>query len=139
MAVASATEDTVRQTVAATIVVLVVYWATHAYTRALGDRITDPHLPAAVVFREATLHELAVFLGGLPGVAAFILASVFGADVTAAGNVALWTTVVLLGSAGYGIGRRGGASGWLLTVEVATAAFLGILVIALKELLQHLH
>src|SRR3954464_12156700 len=57
LAVASTAEDTVRQTVAATAVVLVIYWATHAYTEALGERIADPHAPPSRILRAATRHE----------------------------------------------------------------------------------
>jgi hypothetical protein len=59
--------------------------------------------------------------------------------VASAGNIALWATIVLLGSAGYAIGRRGGATGWLLAGEVATATFLGIFILVLKQALQLLH
>jgi hypothetical protein len=139
LAVASTADDTVRQIVVATLVILAVYWATHSYTRALGDRIADPGTRSSTVLREATTHEMAVFLGGLPGLGAFIVATVVGLEVSAAGDVALWLTIVLLGSAGYAIGRRGGAHGWMLTVEVGTAVLLGVLMLVLKELLQHLH
>src|SRR3954452_15946049 len=67
LAVATTAEDTVRQTVVATIVVLVVYWATHSYTEALGERIADPHERPSVVVRKATKQERSVFVGGLPG------------------------------------------------------------------------
>jgi len=39
---------------------------------------------------------------------------------------------VLLGSAGYVVGRQAGARGWTLVGEVAVAAALGILIFTLK-------
>jgi hypothetical protein len=139
LAVATTADDTVRQTVAATIVVLVIYWATHSYTEALGERIADPHERPSVVVRHAAKQERSIFVGGLPGVATFVVASAAGADVASAGNIAMWATIVLLGSAGYAVGRRGGATGWLLAGEVATATLLGIFILVLKQALQYLH
>ena len=70
--------------------------------------------------------------GGIPALVVFIAASAAGATISLAANIALLATIVLLGSAGYVVGRQAGARGWNLVGEVAVAAALGILIFTLK-------
>ena len=132
IAVASSVTDSAVTIVLAVVQVLLVYWAAHVYTRVLADRLADPSSSFAARAREAFGHELAVLLGGLPALAAFVVAAGLGMDTSDAADVAMVVTVLLFASAGYAIGRQAGARRWALAGEVATASVLGVVVVALK-------
>ena len=132
MALASGSEDDAVTVGRSVLEVLLVFWAAHVYTRVIADRLLEPGAPFGHRLREALHHELAVLEGGVPALVAFAIATFAGASTNTASNVALDVTVVMLGSAGYVIGRDSGATGRALVLEVAAAAGLGLLVIALK-------
>ena len=135
-ALTEASDDRPRTIAIAVLEVLVVFWAAHVYTRVLSDRLIDPGSSFLTRTREALLHELAVLEGGAPAVAVFAVWSIAGAESPAAINAALATTVVVLGSAGYVVGRRAGARGPTLLGEIAAAALLGLVVVGLKVALH---
>lgn len=116
--------------------VLIVYWAAHVYIRVLADRLADPTLGFAERVGEALRHELAVLLGGAPALAVFVVASVAGVSTSAATNLALAATILLLGSAGYVVGRQAQERGWALVGEVVASSLLGLLVVGLKAMLH---
>ena len=128
---ASATDE--ARTVGLTVLeVLVAFWVAHVYTRLLTDRLRDPAASFMERGREAINHERAVLEGGLPALVAFVLANLVGASTSRAVDVALAVTVVLLGSAGYHVGRAVGARGITLVGEIAVAVLLGLFVVGLK-------
>ena len=132
IAVSSAVVESAVALTLAVVEVLLVYWAAHVYSRVLADRLADPSATAGERTREAVRHEVSVLGGGVPALLVFVAASVRGASVGAAANLALVATIVLLGSAGYAVGRQAGARGWSLVREVGIAALLGLLVFTLK-------
>ena len=133
VAVSGATSDSAVKIAAAVVEVLFVYWAAHVYIRVLADRMRDPSATFRDRWREALHHEVAVLLGGVPAFAVFVVAALLGAEPSRAADLALLTTVVLLGSAGYLVGRQARAGGWALAGEVAGASLLGLLVVGLKS------
>ena len=137
IAVSSAVLESAVALTLAVVEVLLVYWAAHVYSRVLADRLADPSASAGERAREAVRHEVSVLAGGIPALAVFVGASVRDASVGAAANLALVATIVLLGSAGFAVGRQAGARGWNLVAEVAVAAALGIVIFTLKA--QGLH
>jgi len=132
MALASGSEDNAVTVGRSVIEVLLVFWGAHVYTRVIADRLLEPNAGFGERLREALGHELALLEGGMPALVAFVVATIAGASTETASNLALGVTVVMLGSAGYVIGRASGAAGRSLVLEVAAAAGLGLLVIALK-------
>lgn len=136
ISVASGGADSAVSIVVDVAQVLIVYWAAHVYIRVLADRLVDPASRFADRAREALRHELAVLLGGVPALSVFVAATLAGADTSGATNLALAATVVLLGSAGYVVGRQAEARGWALVAEVAASSLLGLLVVGLKAMLH---
>lgn len=122
--------------VAAVAAVLFTYWLAHVYVRALSDRLTTPASALAHHLRRAFRHEATVLLGGLPALVLFTVEVLLGLQVGVAGSIALWFSVVLLGTVGYlaahGAGLRGGA----LALETCVAALFGVAAVALKGLLH---
>jgi len=132
IAVSSSVMESARALTLAVVEVLIIYWAAHVYSRVLADRLADPSATFGERTREALRHEVAVLAGGIPALVVFGAASAAGATISTAANIALLATIVLLGSAGYVVGRQAGARGWNLAGEVAVAAALGILIFTLK-------
>ena len=132
IAVSSSVMESPRALTAAVVEVLVIYWAAHVYSRVLADRLADPSATFGERTREALRHEIAVLAGGIPALVVFAVVSAAGATISTAANVALAATIVLLGSAGFVVGRQAGARGWNLAGEVAVAALLGLLIFTLK-------
>jgi len=136
LAVTSTADDRPVRVALGVFGVLVIYWSAHVYSRVMADRMKDPSASARALLAEAAGHEAAVLHGGVPSLAVFVAASALGADVSSAAYIALWATVVMLGLAGWVIGRRAHAHGLELALEVAAAAGFGMLTIALKASLH---
>jgi hypothetical protein len=132
IAVSSAATDKARTIMLAVIQVLIVYWATHVYTRVIADRLTDPSATFLERSKESLQHELSVLLGGVPALGVFALAVAAGASTSRAANLALAATVVLFATAGYAVGRQAKATGWNLIGEVGAAVVLGVVIVVLK-------
>lgn len=137
IAVASGVTESAETIALAVAEILTVYWAAHVYTRVLADRLLDPAAGFAARASEALHHELAVLIGGLPGLAVFVVSVLLGASTSTAANLALSATVALLGSAGYAVGRLAGDRGWALVAEIAGASAIGVVIVALKTLGIH--
>jgi hypothetical protein len=71
--------------------------------------------------------------------AALLVARVCGASALGAASIALVVTVVLLVIHGHAAGKSAGLKGVRLTAVTAAAGLLGIVMVALKALIQHQH
>jgi hypothetical protein len=132
LAVVSAHATGVGSVLASVVLVLGAYWLAHVYTRALSERLAHPNRGLGARIREAAVEEVAVLQGGLPALAAFVVATVLGAGPAAAGTLALWVSVALLAAVGYLAGHAAGVTGWGLVAETLTAALFGVLIVVLK-------
>ena len=93
-----AAEDTQHETwvetVAATAIVLLIYWLTHVYTHILGARLRTRGALDRAALREGVLHELPVMEGGVAPVLVLIVAWLGGASVPDGVTAAVITTVI---------------------------------------------
>jgi hypothetical protein len=117
-------------------IVTVIYWLTHVYVEAIGNRFADGHSSMWRRVVEAMQDSAEVLMGALPPIAIFTLARLVTHDVERAAEIALWSTVVLLVVAGGGAAFLAGVRGWKLVAEAAVAGCFGVLVILLKYLLH---
>ena len=129
-------DDSVGHVVTAWAIVLGTYWLTHVYvvtweaqfhgdTRRLGARLAT-----------AARTESTVLVGGLPTMAVFLLASLFGLDVFEAERIALYTTVILLTLVGFVGARHAGHPLRVAMSEAAGAGLLGVIMVGAKTLLH---
>lgn len=137
IAVAGETSDSVKQIVIDVVVVLVVYWASHVYSEVLTDRLHDPDAILRERLQHGLRHEMAIVFGGTPALVVLATCGLLGIEAGRATDVALLSTVVLLGCAGYAIGRVSGASRWGVVAEVAGAVAMGVLIVLLKAFALH--
>jgi hypothetical protein len=122
------------------LVTLLVYWIAEEYAEVLGDQVTGGRLPT----RESVLSALTstwpmVSASYIP-LLALVATRLAGASSTTAANVGLVVAVLLLIYHGWSAGRAARLHGWRLAGAVLTAAALGLVMVALKDLvLLHLH
>jgi len=136
MAIVGAQPAKTRYVSLSVLLMLVVYSLAHLYTQVLGARMNQPDAPMWQRIGAGALYEAAVLEGGLAVLLCFIVLRGLGIRVVAAAQVASWFAVVLLAFIGYRIGRRRRLTGGRLALEIAGAAGIGLLTIALKVLLH---
>ncbi|HET6532457.1 MAG TPA: hypothetical protein VFH03_17865 [Actinoplanes sp.] len=136
MAIVGAQPAKTRYVSVSVLLMLVVYSLAHLYTQVLGARMSQPDVPMWRRIGTGALYEAAVLEGGLAVLLCFGLLRLLGIGAVAAAQVASWFAVVLLAFIGYRIGRLRGATGGRLALEIAGAAGIGLLTIALKVLLS---
>src|SRR5262249_35135694 len=123
--------------VTAVVITLLVYWLAEEYAELLGEQAAGGRLPSRAYVREA-------LAGTWPLVSASFLPLLVGVVArlgrAAAADFGLAAAIVLLTAHGWLAGRAAGLRGWRLLFAVSVAAGLGLVMVALKDLvLVHLH
>jgi len=122
------------------LVTLVVYWLAEEYAEVLGRQATSGHIPTWVYIRVRLAGSWPIVSASFAPLAALIVARLAGASAFAAANVGVVAAVVLLTAHGWTAGRAAQLKGWQLTASTSVAAVLGLVMVALKNLvLLHLH
>jgi hypothetical protein len=120
----------------AVVITLVVYWAAERYARLVAERIHDGRRPTwAEVGRQLGRGWEFVTASFLPLVV-MVAARLLGAEVAGAVLAGLVCSTVLLGVAGWEIGRRGRLSVPERVVSALVAALFGVGMILMKTLLH---
>ena len=120
----------------AVLVTLVIYWTAERYARLVAARIHDRRRPTwRQVRRELTHGWQMVSASGFPLVV-LLVAGLFGAPVFGAVVAALVASTLLLGLAGWEIGRDGRLTTRERWVSAGVAALFGVAMVLLKALLH---
>ncbi len=122
------------------VVTLLVYWLAEEYAEVLGEQVEGGRLPSwASIWGALTATWPMVTASYLP-LLALVLARLAGASALTAANVGIVAAIVLLTVHGWLAGRAARLRGWQLVFATSIAAALGLVMIALKDLvLVHLH
>ena len=122
------------------VVTLLVYWLAEEYAEVLGEQVEGGHLPSrASIWAALTATWPMVTASYLP-LLALVLARLTGASALTAANVGIAAAIVLLTVHGWLAGRAAQLRSWQLVFATSIAAALGLVMIALKDLvLVHLH
>ena len=129
---ASAGHVSLRGTVVAVVVTVVIYWLAETYAHYLAESVVTPgeeSLQAAIRF--ATHHWRMVTASFLP-LAVLLLASLFGADQSGAVLAALIFSSLLLALLGWLAATRAGMHHVRRVVTAGLCCGLGLVMIALK-------
>ncbi len=128
--------ESAERVVIDTVVVLVIYWLAHVYIYTVSAQLRgDAHrLPRRLVM--AARHESSVLVGGIPSIAAYVLALALGATSSSSASIALYVTVAVLLMVGYLSAHQAGLTRWNLAFETAGAGMFGVLMIAGQTLLH---
>ena len=122
------------------LVTLLVYWIAEEYAEVLGEQATGGHLPTRQSVLSALTSTWPMVSASYIPLLALVVARLAGASSTTAANVGLVVAVLLLIYHGWSAGRASQLHGWRLAGAVLTAAALGLVMVALKDLvLIHLH
>jgi hypothetical protein len=119
---------------------LVVYWLAEEYAEVLGRQATGGHVPTWAYIRSRLARSWPIVSASFAPLAALIVARLAGASAFAAANVGVGAAVVLLTAHGWTAGRAAYLKGWRLAASTSIAAVLGLVMVALKNLvILHLH
>jgi len=126
--------------VIAVVVTLVVYWLAEEYAELLGEQVEGGRLPTWVRVREALAETWPMVSSSFAPLLALVVARAAGASALTAANAGLVVAIVLLVIHGWLAGRASQLRGRQLLLTTAIAAAVGLVMIALKDLvLIHLH
>ena len=122
------------------LVTLAVYWLAEEYAEVLGRQATGGHVPTWTYIRARLASSWPIVSASFAPLAVLVIARLAGASAFAAANVGAGAAIVLLTAHGWTAGRAAQLKGWQLTASTSIAAVLGLVMIALKNLvLLHLH
>lgn len=122
------------------VVTLLVYWIAEEYAELLGEQVEDGRLPTWRRVRDAMASTWPMVSASFAPLLALVLARVAGASGPDAANVGLAAAVVLLMFHAWSAGHASHLRGRQLATVTCAAAVLGLVMVALKNLvLVHLH
>ena len=128
--------DTAVRLTAAVLVTLVIYWSAERYARLVAERIHEGHRPSwRHVRKQLTTGWEFVTASALPLVVLAVV-RLAGADLDVAVISALACGTLLLGLAGWEIGRQGHLTRIERLVSAAVASAFGVALIFLKTALH---
>jgi hypothetical protein len=122
------------------LVTLLVYWVAEEYAEVLGEQATGGELPTRASVRAALTSTWPMVSASYLPLLALVVTRVAGASASVAANVGLAVAVLLLVYHGWIAARAAQLHGWRFAGAVLTAAGLGLVMVALKDLvLLYLH
>jgi hypothetical protein len=141
-AILSAAGDSVSVTdlLVSILVTLLVYWIAEEYASLLGSHLASGTLPSGSEIRGALVASWPMVTASCLPLLVLVLAALLGAAATDAANAALVAAAAELLVYARSAGRAAGLRGRRQALVIASAAVLGLLMIALKDIvLTHLH
>jgi len=122
------------------LVTLAVYWLAEEYAEVLGRQATGGHVPTWAHIRAGLASSWPIVSASFAPLVVLVVARLAGASAFAAANIGIGAAVILLTAHGWTAGRAAQLKGWQLTASTAIAAVLGLVMVALKNLvIVHLH
>ncbi|HEV2240246.1 MAG TPA: hypothetical protein VGR98_04325 [Streptosporangiaceae bacterium] len=126
--------------VIAVVVTLVVYWLAEEYAKLLGEHVAGGRLPTWSHVRAGLASTWPMVSASFAPLLVLLLAHLAGASALVAANAGLIAAVVLLTGYAWSASRAAQLRGRQLLVATSVAAALGLVMIALKDLvLLHFH
>jgi hypothetical protein len=126
--------------VVSVVVTLLVYWLAEEYAEVIGEQVQGGRLPSKASIWAALAATWPMVTASYAPLLAVVLVRLAGASALTAANVGLVAAFVLLTVHGWRAGRAAQLSGRQLFFATSIAAGLGLVMIALKDLvLIHLH
>src|SRR3954452_8034003 len=122
----------------AVFITLLVYWVAEEYAE-VGEHASAGRLPSWEHVRAALGEKWPMVTASYVPLPLLLVVRALGAGTTEAAYAALGVTVVLLTYYGWSAGRASGLRGKPLLLMTAVAGSLGLVMIGLKLLINHLH
>jgi hypothetical protein len=122
------------------LITLVVYWLAEQYAEVLGQQTERGQLPSMAHIRHALRESWPIVSASFAPLAVLILARLAGASRADAAWAGIGASILLLTYHGWSAGRAADLRGGRLAATTVTAAVLGLVLVALKNLvISHLH
>jgi hypothetical protein len=122
------------------VITLVVYWLAEEYAELLGEQVEGGMVPSWDYVREALTATWPMVTASFLPLVAVVLARVAGDSVSASATIGLVVAIVLLMIHAWLAARAAELRGWQLAFTTSVALVLGLVMVALKDLvLLHLH
>jgi hypothetical protein len=122
------------------LITLVVYWLAEQYAEILGEQAAHGRLPTLARIRHGLASSWPIVSASFAPIAALVIAWLAGASDAGAANTGVVVAIILLTVHGWTAGRAAELRGWQLAGATSVAAALGIVMVALKNLvILHLH
>jgi hypothetical protein len=126
--------------VVAVLITLLVYWLAEEYAELLGEQVEGGLVPTRDYIREALAETWPMVSASFAPLLVVLLARLAGASIPVADDAGLVAAVVLLMIYGWLAARSAQLRGRQLVITTSIAAVLGLVMVALKDLvLVHLH
>jgi hypothetical protein len=126
--------------VIAVVITLVVYWLAEEYAELLGEQVEGGRLPTWGRIQEALAETWPMVSASFVPLLALVIARLAGASELTAANAGLVAALLLLVIHGWSAARASHLRGRQLLLTTAIAVGLGLMMIALKDVvLIHLH
>jgi hypothetical protein len=122
------------------VITLLVYWLAEEYAELLGEQVEGGLVPTWDYIKEALAATWPMVSASFAPLLVVVLARLAGASVSVADNAGLAAAIALLTMHGWLAARAARLRGWQLAFTTSVAVALGLVMIALKDLvLIHLH
>ena len=128
--------DSALKVVVAVLATLTIYWGAERYARIVSERIHEGHRPKWTTVRHQLTHGWEMVTASALPLTVLAVLSALGTQLYTAVISALVCSTVLLGMAGWAMGRHGSLSTRERIVSATVAAMFGVLFILLKSLLH---
>ena len=126
--------------VAAVVITLLVYWVAEEYAELLGEQVEAGFVPSWNYIRGSLAAIWPMVSASFAPLVVLVLARLAGASIQVADNLGLVVAIVLLMIHGWLAARSARLHGIQLIFTTSIAAALGLVMVALKDLvLLHLH
>jgi len=136
MSAETAKADTYVETVAAVLVVLVVYWLALAYADFTGERVKHAEHFHFADFARQAVRQLPVLYGAIVPLVAILICWLAGATVTTAIDIAIWAAAAMVVAIEVVIGIQSDLRGADLVRQTTVGVILGLGITALRVLLH---
>jgi len=121
------------------LVTLIVYWLAEQYAELLGEHTHAGQLPRPQQVTSSLAAAWPMVSASFIPLLSLLVARLAGASAPNAALIALGVTVVLLIVHGHSAARAAGLTGVRMLLVTATAGLLGVTMVVLKTVLQHVH
>jgi hypothetical protein len=136
LAAESARRETYAKTVAAVVLVLVLYWLAHGYADLVSWQVREGRRLTAAILVRTMLREVPLLAGAALPLLTVVIAWAIGSDLQSALLAALWVDVATIVAVQVVAGIRAELSGWELVSQVLVGGALGVLILLLRLVLH---
>jgi hypothetical protein len=136
LAAESPRRETYPKTIAAVVVILVLYWAAHSYADVTGQRLESGGRLTLERALATLRHEVTILIGAAVPLLTLLICWAVGTSLSGAVRAAVWTSAAIIVMIEVIAGLRARLTGRQLFVQTLAGGVLGALVLLLRVILH---